>query len=594
MKRAPAPHNHTYLAAARTAPVAAGPTTVSHDPGGTTSMPTAASTDQYEDVDVAIVAESTYPYLKGGVSAVVQDIVQGNPDLTYGIIHITWDSSAPHEDLYGVPPNVKWVRPVYLSMEEHQSDFRALRPRDLRMRSAQRSQLAHRVFDALEAIVAGDVEPMWQLYDEGMNPLTRRYPLWALLGSKQFMEALSARLPDVELSLTEVFWMMREFFSLACAVLGDVMPRARVYHAHTTGYAALLGAAAARQHGTSFLLTEHNLYVRDTVNLMLDRSMALPLSALDWRTFEVDSLQRAWMAWWIEMGRFCYPSAEAITYLYPKAITEAADLGAPVEKSVVIPNGMVVRSFDGVYAQRMKTLDEIVQGGADGAKGRTWRLVYIARVVPIKGMLDLVGTVRLLVDRGITNFHLDALGPTDHTPEYFELCKEKARSLGVESYITFRGTVNVRELLGEFDLLVLPSYNEGQPIVVLEAMTAGVPTVGTAVGGMEQLIGDPLTTPSGRTWGPAGLLVQPGRIEEMADGLERVMGDPGLYQRLAHNGRGRVADFFQLQDAMAAYNQLYRELGGLPPKADAAASDLTSLDRTQAPRSQPQPRPSPR
>ncbi|MBX7556032.1 DUF3492 domain-containing protein, partial [Streptomyces sp. tea 10] len=50
---------------------------------------------QYEDVDVAIVMESTYPFLKGGVSAVVHDIVTGNPDLSYGIIHISWDSEAP-------------------------------------------------------------------------------------------------------------------------------------------------------------------------------------------------------------------------------------------------------------------------------------------------------------------------------------------------------------------------------------------------------------------------------------------------------------------------------------------------------------------
>ena len=66
----------------------------------------AAARVHYADVDVAIVMESTYPYLKGGVSAVVHDIVTHNPDLTYGIIHITWDSASPQEDLYGMPANV--------------------------------------------------------------------------------------------------------------------------------------------------------------------------------------------------------------------------------------------------------------------------------------------------------------------------------------------------------------------------------------------------------------------------------------------------------------------------------------------------------
>ena len=81
--------------------------------------------------------------------------------------------------------------------------------------------------------------------------------------------------------------LLREFFSLACSVLGDEMPRARVYHAHTTGYASLLAAAAARNHGTKFLLTEHNLYVRDTINTLLGRNMALPVTALDWRYFSM-------------------------------------------------------------------------------------------------------------------------------------------------------------------------------------------------------------------------------------------------------------------------------------------------------------------
>jgi polysaccharide biosynthesis protein PelF len=553
----PAQHNHTYYAHDPGAGRAHHREPAMPDPFVTTGF---AASPHYEDVDVAIVAESTYPYLKGGVSAVVHDIVQGNQDLTFGIIHITWDSSSPAEDLYGMPANVKWVRPVYLSMDEHEEDFKALRPKALRMRRSERSELAHRLIDALEAIVAGDVAPMWQLYDEGMNPRTRTYPIWALLGTKEFMEVLPARLPHLGLSLVDTFWLMREFFSLGCAVMSEDLPKAKVYHAHTTGYAALLSAAAARQNDTSFLLTEHNLYVRDTVNLMLERSMALPLTASDWRTFDVTPQHRAWMMWWIEMGRFCYPSAEAITFLYPKAITEAADLGAPVEKSVVIPNGMIVRKFDGVYGQRMAALEDIKAAGPD----RVWRLVYIARVVPIKGLSDLISTLALLVEQGVTNFHLDILGPTDHMPDYYRLCREKARTLNVQEYMTFRGTVNVREMLGDFDILVLPSYNEGQPIVVLEAMTAGIPTVGTSVGGMEQLVDDPLTTPGGQTWGPSGLLVRPDYVHGMAVGLKRLMGDVHLYEELAHNARGRVCDFFQLEDAMGAYNRLYRELGRMP------------------------------
>ena len=61
----------------------------------------------------------------------------------------------------------------------------------------------------------------------------------------------------------------------------------------------------------------------------------------------------------------------------------------------------------------------------------------------------------------------------------------------------------------------------------------------------------------------------------MAEGLQRLMGDVQLYEELAHNARGRVCDFFQLEDAMGAYNRLYRELGGMPV-ADMQEREVTA------------------
>ncbi len=538
----------------------------------------------HEDVDVAIVAESTYPFLKGGVSAVVHDIVTGNQDLTFGILHIAWDSASPQEDLYGMPPNVKWVRPIYLSMQEHLEDFVRVKPGSDGMRAKAIAATVTRIFDAIEAVAAGDNSAMLRLYDDGMNPRTRTFSVWSLLGTKELMAQARERLAGLGLPLVDTFWLLREFFSLSYAILSEDVPMAKVYHAHTTGYAALLGAMAARQNGTKFLLTEHNLYVRDTVNTLLDRSLALSLDQRDWRTMDVSPQQRAWMAWWIEMGKFCYPSAEVITYLYPSAITEAADLGSPVGKAMIVPNGMRIPDFDAAHAKRLAALEEILAGDPTE---RTWRLAYIARVVPIKGLADLISTLELLVSRGVTNFHLDVLGPTDHTPDYYMLCREKARTLGVEDYLTFRGTLNVRDVLGDFDLLVLPSYNEGQPIVVLEAMTAGVPIVGTNVGGMAQLISDPLTTPGGRTFDACGVLVNPDYVIGMADALQQTIASPRTYADYSANARQRVVNFFQLDDVIGAYNRLYKELGGLPVNeleaTPGSVGQRTLIDLTESP-----------
>ena len=538
-----------------------------------------AALRHYEDVDVAIVMESTYPYLKGGVSAVVHDIVTHNPDLTYGIIHITWDSDAPHEDLYGMPDNVVWVRPVYLSMQEHRHDFMAVSAKDLDMDPVERAALANRLFDALYALSERrEVEPLWELIDEGFNERTRTYPLWALLGTREFMEALSVRMPQLNLSLANSFWTLRNFLSLAFAILGETMPKARVYHAHTTGYASLLGAAAARDHDTSFLLTEHNLYVRDTVNTLLDRNMALSITSEDYRTFDVTPEQRAWMAWWIEMGHFCYPSAAIITYLYPTAITEAARLGTDIDKAVVVPNAMVIEEFEDKYRARLEAQQQLAQIGDD----HTWKLVYIARVVPIKGLLDLLSSMDILVRQGFPNLHLDVLGPTEHVPEYYEACLAKIESLGLQDHVTIHGTVNVRDMLDQFDLLVLPSYNEGQPIVVLEAMAAGIPTVGTDVGGMRQLIGDELLTSDGRKIGSCGELVLAGDVQQMADNVRAVIGDRERYAKYAANARIRVQEFFQMHEIMASYNEIYRTVGDITDLRALSASDFDDFTRASS------------
>ena len=520
----------------------------------------------YVDVDVAIVMESTYPYLKGGVSAVVHDIITGNPDLTFGIIHITWDSHSPLKDLYGMPDNVAWVKVLYLSMEEHQEDFLRARPRDLRMNRRQRRELSRRILGALLALAQdGQTEPLWDLISEGLSA-SRRYPVWAILGTREFMEAYHDMMPDLGMSMTDIFWCLRDFFSLAYAVLAEPVPRAQVYHAHTTGYAMLLGVNAAREHGTKVLLTEHNLYVRDTVNTLLERRLDLNVRLTDYRTFDVTGRERMWMAWWLEMGRLCYPYAYASTYLYPRAITEANELGGDAGRAIVIPNGIVTSEFDASYAARLAAIEEIKKEGADK---HLWKLVYIARVVPIKGLLDMIDSVRLMVDRGL-NIHLDVCGPTEHMPSYFEQCLTRIVEQGLESVITVRGTVKVRELLPEFDLFVLPSYNEGLPVVSLETMGAGIPTVSTDVGAVRSVVEDMIVTDDGQTWDPCGIIIEPGDPTVMADKVQEVISDVDLYERLSLNARGRVEAAYDLVKVNASYNKIYRQ-GGAGEQAGARA-----------------------
>ena len=67
--------------------------------------------------------------------------------------------------------------------------------------------------------------------------------------------------------------------------------------------------------------------------------------------------ERAWSVWFVEMGRFCYPSADMATYLYPKALEEARGIGAPIDqmnegekdRAIILPNGMLIESVAEAY-----------------------------------------------------------------------------------------------------------------------------------------------------------------------------------------------------------------------------------------------------
>ena len=73
--------------------------------------------------------------------------------------------------------------------------------------------------------------------------------------------------------------------------------------------------------------------------------------------------ERAWSVWFVGNGRFCYPSADMATYLYPKALEEARGIGAPIDqmnegdkdRAIILPNGMLIESVaEAYYAARRR------------------------------------------------------------------------------------------------------------------------------------------------------------------------------------------------------------------------------------------------
>jgi glycosyltransferase involved in cell wall biosynthesis len=123
---------------------------------------------------------------------------------------------------------------------------------------------------------------------------------------------------------------------------------------------------------------------------------------------------------------------------------------------------------------------------------------------------------------------------------------------GLESHVTFTGfRSDVPELLGLLDLFVLPSYREGLPRSLLEAMAMELPAVATNIRGCREAVVDEVT----------GLLVATKDAPELAKAARSVLADPDLARRFGKAGRERVISTFDERFVFARLEKYYRELG---------------------------------
>lgn len=179
------------------------------------------------------------------------------------------------------------------------------------------------------------------------------------------------------------------------------------------------------------------------------------------------------------------------------------------------------------------------------------RFLFAGRISRGKGLLDLikaVSTERQSVQR------LVLAGASLDRRFQDELASEIERA-DVASHVHFAGLLDETTLLEEFSratALVLPSYQETAPMVIQQAMAAGLPVVATRVGGVPDLI------ESERT----GLLHEPGDIDALAASLRRIAEDPELSQRLVDEARYQALSKFTAErvaaKTLAAYKQILK------------------------------------
>ncbi len=157
--------------------------------------------------------------------------------------------------------------------------------------------------------------------------------------------------------------------------------------------------------------------------------------------------------------------------------------------------------------------------------GKT-NLLFVGRCHVDKGIEYLLEAVALLGD----NVVLNIVGATDHDPNYYRKLTEIIQKRNIKEKVFFHGYVDDKNKLKQFheraDIFVLPSIIEGFGIVLLEAMSAGLPIVATNVGAIPELVKD----------GYNGILVPPRDMPSLAKAIDSLIRSPSMRRKYSING----------------------------------------------------------
>jgi glycosyltransferase involved in cell wall biosynthesis len=129
--------------------------------------------------------------------------------------------------------------------------------------------------------------------------------------------------------------------------------------------------------------------------------------------------------------------------------------------------------------------------------------------------------------------------------------REVVNVLDLRPVVRFTGfRRDIRRILEGSDLMVLPSHWEGFGLVLLEAMEAGIPVVGTRVGAIPEVVAEDET----------GLIVPPRDADALATALVRLLENPARAREMGQAGRSRLENVFPMERAIRAHEDLYAEL----------------------------------
>jgi glycosyltransferase involved in cell wall biosynthesis len=230
------------------------------------------------------------------------------------------------------------------------------------------------------------------------------------------------------------------------------------------------------------------------------------------------------------LSRFVARRADTVRVVSRQIAREAVAAGVNPNRIVVVPSRCDTELFD---PNRWHDAGDAMRASLPGDSGSPV-VGFLGSLNGSKGIDVLIGATSSLARRRAVRLAVAGDGPL--LPQV-----ERAANRGALR-IASLGRIAASEVpafLAAVDVLAVPSYDEGLPRAVLEAMAMQVPVVASSVGGIPEAIED----------GMSGLLVPPGDEEALEAALDRVLEDPALAAHLGEAARSRVLDEFNAEDS---------------------------------------------
>ncbi len=491
-----------------------------------------------QDIDILILAEGTFPYVKGGVSTWIYQLITGLPDIKFGVIFLGSRPEDYGNVKYELPENLKHLEVHYLFGNKEKPPVRKA---NIRREDFLHIKKLHRWFKDKYSFDLPDYIKKLEFYTESVTIDKFLYSeeAWRFILSRYYRFS-----PDQ--SFIDYFWTVRNIHYpiWVVAKLAKRIKNYRVIHSPSTGYAGFLGALMHFDTGKPFILTEHGIYTRERkIDLLNADWIEDKRTVIQKEVGEIDYLRKIWVGFFEGLGKMIYTASDPIISLFDRAREIQISYGAPPEKTIIIPNGVDIERLGNLIKKRSTDIPPVI--------------TLIGRVVPIKDIKTFIKAIRIVANH-IPDIEGWIVGPGDEDPDYARECRFLVETLGLMKNVKFLGFQKIDDILPKSGILTLTSISEGMPLVVIEGFAAGVPAVTTDVGSCRQLIYGGIDKYD-ISLGKAGEVVPIANPTELAKAYIRILKDRNIWNRYSQTALKRVKKYYSMEKFLNSYRDIYME-----------------------------------